>query len=424
MIHKKSIQFRRIFITISSLVVSCLLVGTLFAGIVFLVSDTSKVYAQDFVPEATLIQDKTEILKAKVVNVVKQERRIIPGTDVQGMFQTITAEILEGDKKGNILSVDNDYLELEKGDRFFLFHAIYGTDGREVYSVRDVDRRGALLFFVFLFVATVLWFSGKQGFRSLLGLAGSFFVIMYVLVPSLLAGYPPVLTSIGIAAIILFFAIFFTHGFNRISGIAFTGTVLAVIATGVLAYVGVHLTSLSGFSSDESVYLNFNTQGTLNFAGLLLGGILIGVLGVLDDIAITQTAVVSELYNSAKHLSKKEIYMSALRVGREHVGALVNTLALAYTGASLPLLLLFSTADASVSSIINQEIFATEIIRTIIGSIGLILTVPITTLLAVYFLKDYKPKGGVSGGHLHGHGHSLGHSHGHSHSDTHSHIHG
>jgi uncharacterized membrane protein len=119
---------------------------------------------------------------------------------------------------------------------------------------------------------------------------------------------------------------------------------------------------------------------------------MIGVLGVLDDIAITQSAVVRELYSSAPHLSKKEVYTKALRVGREHVGALVNTLALAYTGASLPLLLLLSSVNSSGFSVINQEIFATEIIRTVVGSIGLILTVPITTLLAVYFLKNYNGK--------------------------------
>ena len=129
---------------------------------------------------------------------------------------------------------------------------------------------------------------------------------------------------------------------------------------------------------------------------------MIGVLGVLDDIAITQAAIVSELYSSAPHLSKKEIYIKAIRVGKEHAGALVNTLALAYTGVSLPLLLLFSTSDSSMASIINQEIFATEIIRTTVGSIGLILTVPITTLLAVYALKNYKGKH---------HGHSHIHSH-------------
>ena len=300
------------------------------------------------------------------------------------------------------MTIENDFLVLEKGDKFFLRHSIDGLDGREMYAVRDIDRRGVILGFIILFAIVVIVFSGKQGLRSILSLAGSFFVILYILVPSLLKGYPPVLTSIAIAAVILFLAIFLTHGFNRESGVAFSGTVLAVILTGILAYVGVELASLSGFASDEAVYLNFNTRGMLDFTGLLLGGIMIGVLGVLDDIAITQAAIVSELYSSAPHLSKKEIYIKAIRVGKEHAGALVNTLALAYTGVSLPLLLLFSTSDSSMASIINQEIFATEIIRTTVGSIGLILTVPITTLLAVYALKNYKGKH---------HGHSHIHSH-------------
>ena len=339
-----------------------------------------------------LIQDKVEIVKARVIEVISQENREVPGTDVQTTYQKIRVEILEGDKKGEVVLVENDFLVLKKGDRFFLRHSVDGLDGREMYAVRDKDRRGVMLAFIALFVAVVIIFSGKQGLRSVFSLAGSFFVILYVLVPSLLKGYPPVLTSISIAAVILFLAIYFTHGFNRESTVAFIGTVLAVILTGILAYLGVTLAGLSGFASDEAVYLNFNTRGTLDFAGLLLGGMMIGVLGVLDDIAITQAAVVSELYNSASHLSKKEIYTKAIRVGKEHVGALVNTLALAYTGASLPLLLLFSTSDSSMSSIINQEVFATEIIRTVVGSIGLILTVPITTLLAIYMLKGYKGK--------------------------------
>jgi len=350
-----------------------------------------------------LIQDKVEIVKARVVEVVSQEKKEVPGTDVQSVYQTIKAEILEGDKKGQTITIENDFLVLKKGDKFFLRHSIDGLDGREMYSVRDIDRRGAVLGFIILFMAVVIIFSGKQGLRSILSLAGSFFVILYVLVPSLLKGYPPIPTSIAIAAVILFLAIFLTHGFNRESTVAFTGTVIAVILTGILAYIGVTLAHLSGFASDEAVYLNFNTRGMLDFTGLLLGGIMIGVLGVLDDIAITQAAVVSELYNSASHLSKKEIYKKALRVGKEHVGALVNTLALAYTGASLPLLLLFSTSDSSMASIINQEIFATEIIRTVVGSIGLILTVPITTLLAVYMLRGYKGKH-----HTHSHTHTHG----------------
>ena len=344
-----------------------------------------------------LIQDKVEIIKAEVVEVLNQEEKNVPGTDVQSTYQTITAKILEGDQNGRVVTIENDFLVLRQGDRFFMYHSISGLDGRETYSVRDIDRRGVILFFIVLFIAVVLLFSGKQGIRSLIGLAGSFFVILYVLIPSLLKGYPPVLTSVAIATIILFLAIYLTHGFNRVSTVAFSGTVLAVILTGILAYLGVTLARLSGFATEEAVYLNFSTNGTLDFAGLLLGGIIIGVLGVLDDIAVTQAAVVSELYNSASHLSPKEVYKKALRVGKEHVGALVNTLALAYTGASLPLLLLFSTSDSSGSSIINQEIFATEIIRTIVGSIGLILTVPITTLLAVYLLRGYK------GEHIHTH---------------------
>jgi uncharacterized membrane protein len=349
-----------------------------------------------------LIQDKVEIVKAKVTEVISQEKKEVPGTDVQSVYQTIKAEILEGDKKGEVVTIENDYLVLEKGDKFFLRHSIDGMDGREMYSVRDVDRQGVILGFIILFAIVIIIFSGRQGVRSLISLAGSFFVILYVLVPGLLKGYPPVLTSIAIAAVILFLAIFLTHGFNRESAVAFTGTVMAVILTGVLAYLGVELASLSGFATDEAVYLNFNTRGMLDFTGLLLGGIMIGVLGVLDDIAITQAAIVSELYNSASHLSIKEIYMKAIRVGKEHVGALVNTLALAYTGASLPLLLLFSTSDSSMGSIINQEIFATEIIRTTVGSIGLVLTVPITTLLAVYLLKGYK---GKHHAHVHVHPH-------------------
>ncbi len=336
-----------------------------------------------------LIEDKSEIVKAEVLEVLGQKNITIPSTDTPGVSQTIVVKILEGDKIGETVTIENDYIILEKGDKFFLFHSVDSFDGIDRYVVHDLDRRPVVIFFIFLFIAVVLFFSGKQGLRSLLGLFGSFLVIFYILIPSLLKGYPPILTSIVVATAILFFAIYLTHGFNRISTVAFSGTVLAVILTGVLAYIGVKLAHFTGFATEEAFYLNLNTRGTLDFTGLLLGGIIIGVLGVLDDIAITQAAVVRELFHSAPHISKKEVYKKALRVGREHVGALVNTLALAYTGASLPLLLLFFSTDSSMFDIINREIFATEIIRTVVGSIGLIMTVPITTFLAVYFLKNY-----------------------------------
>ncbi len=154
-----------------------------------------------------------------------------------------------------------------------------------------------------------------------------------------------------------------------------------------MAYFAVHNSQLTGISGDESIYLNFNTTGGIDLVGLLMGGIMIGLLGVLYDVSIGQSIAVEELHNIASHLSRWKIYKRAIRIGREHIGALVNTLAIAYVGASLPLLLLFySGADASFSTIINREVFATEIIRILIGSIGLVLAVPITTLLSVIML--------------------------------------
>ncbi len=341
--------------------------------------------------------------RGEVAKILQEENRLIPGTDTEHLYQTILVKVLDGPEKGETITIENDYLELDKGDKFYFNHYIY-IGGEEVYAVTTIDRREALLFFVLLFVAAVVVLGGWQGVRSLVALVGSFIAIFYVLLPGLLAGWNPLLVSSLVASVILAAAIFFTHGLNRESAVAYVGTMLAVFLTGLLAIIAVYMCDLSGFVSDESVYLNFNTAGKLDFTGLLLGAIIIGVLGVLDDIAVTQAAVVSELYNSNSNLTRLEVYRRALRVGKEHVGALVNTLVLAYTGVSLPLLLYFSQSTISVWSLINSETFATEIVRAIVGSIGLIMTVPIVTGLAVYYLKGYVPKSGHS--HSHGHGHT------------------
>ena len=142
-----------------------------------------------------LVQDTVEVIRARVIEVVSQEKREVPGTDVQSTYQTIRAEILEGGKKGEVITIENDFLVLKRGDKFFLRHSIDALNGRETYAVRDIDRQGIILGFIILFAVVIVLFSGKQGLRSIVSLAGSFFVILYVLVPSLLKGYPPVLTS-------------------------------------------------------------------------------------------------------------------------------------------------------------------------------------------------------------------------------------
>ncbi len=328
----------------------------------------------------------SEIIRAEVVGVISEEQRVIPGTGAISSIQYLKAEVLEGSKKGQIIEIENDLFDLNVGDRFF-FSYISTPNGTELYSIRDIDRQNPILFIVALFVLVVVLFSGLQGVRSILSLIASFVVIIYVLLPLVIKGYNPVWTSIFIGALILFFAIYFTHGFNKHSSVAFGGTVIAVLFTGFLANFAISFTKLTGFFSDEAVFLNFNTGGTLDFQGLLLGAIIIGVLGVLDDIAVTQVSVVGELKSANSNLSKKDLYLKAIKVGKDHTSSLVNTLVLAYTSVSLPLLLLISQSDTSILKIINSEVFSTEIVRTIVGSIGLILTVPITTFLAVMFIK-------------------------------------
>jgi uncharacterized membrane protein len=182
--------------------------------------------------------------------------------------------------------------------------------------------------------------------------------------------------------------------------------IMTVLLTGLLAWFAVNFVGLTGFESEESVYLNFNTRGQIDFAGLLLGGIIIGLLGVLYDAAIGQAVAVEELYRASEHMSSKRVYFRAIRIGREHIGALVNTLAIAYVGASLPLLLLFYGSDVPFIAILNKEHFATEVIRTMVGSIGLVLAVPLTTLVSVAMLTSFRGKDGDrEGAHSH-HSHS------------------
>lgn len=351
-----------------------------------------------------LVQDEVGNYQAKVLEVLDTSSQIINQGSEPVITQTVTVEFTNGPLEGQQREVSTDTLTLEAGDKIFINYR-KTIDDTENFYVSDVNRLSPLFLLLISFCVAVVALGKWQGFRSLIALAGSFLAIFYVLLPMLLAGYSPVLVSTLVAALILFGAIYFTHGFNRESSVAFFGTMLAVLLTGILAKLSIWATGLTGLGSEDAVYLSFSNGANLDFNGLLLGSIIIGVLGVLDDIAVTQAAVVTELYNSNKEISKSEVFKRALRVGQEHVGALVNTLVLAYTSASLPLLLLFYGSDSELLSIINRELFASEIVRTIVGSIGLIMTVPIVTWLAVKYLKGYVSKNDRSYHYGHSHSH-------------------
>lgn len=354
-------------------------------------------------PALAQSEPSTEVMRARMLEVVSQATEVPEGT-IEQPFQVIRAELLSGTKKGDAVEVVNDHLELEPGDTFFLQY-VSDPEGEETYQALDRDRLPVLLGLFAVFAFAILALGGRQGLRSLLSLAGSFFVILYILLPQLLKGAPPVMTSVFVAAIVLVFALYSTHGWRRTTHAAFLGTLSTVALTGIFASLAVRVAELTGFSSDEAVYLNSTLGGTLDARGLLLGGIIIGILGILDDIAITQASVVAELKSAADRLSNAEIYRRALRVGKEHVGALVNTLALAYTGSALPLLLVFVSERTPALVALNGEMVATEIVRTIVGSLGLVMAVPITTALAVLLVRPGDE------GHEHVHGQPSHHSH-------------
>ena len=336
------------------------------------------------------LNDVITYVKAQTVEVISQSVKEIPGTDTSSQYQTITAKLLDGPDAGQTIRVDNDYLMMKPGDVFYFRHTVNASEGVDFYSVSDPYRLPVLEFFIGLFLVCLLIFGGKQGIRGLLALIASLFFIGAFLLPGILHGYSPVLVSVGVSSLIIILGSYITHGFNRATTAAVIGMIATIVVTGLLAYVAIHWAHLSGFTSEESTDLNFNTHGTIDFVGLLLGSMLIGLLGVLYDAAISQAVAVEELFSMSESAHPRHVFARAMRIGREHIGALVNTLAITYVGISLPLILLFEQSNLNLLLTVNQEVFATEILRMMIGSIGLILAVPITTAIAVYMLAGRK----------------------------------
>lgn len=342
---------------------------------------------------AQFVPDIETIEKARTVSVTDQGVEQLPGTTVSSPSQLLTAEVLSGAQKGETVTFRNDFTQLKKGDVFYLRHIVSPSEGTEFYSVADPYRLHVLLILGLVFIALVFLFGGLQGMRGLLSLAGSLLLIFYLLLPGISMGLPPVAVAIGVASLIIVVGSYITHGFNRTTSSAVIGMIGTVIVTGLAAWYVVDVAVLSGYGSEDSAYLHFQSGGTIDLVGVLLGGILIGLLGVLYDVAIGQAVAVEELMRAGSHLTKKEVYLRALRIGREHIGALVNTLAIAYVGASLPLFLLLEYTTASPGYILNGEVLATEIVRILIGSSGLVLAVPVTTAIAVYMISKERQSG-------------------------------
>jgi uncharacterized membrane protein len=260
------------------------------------------------------------------------------------------------------------------------------------YNIQDLERGRPLLLLAALFVGAVVAFGRWQGIRSLVGLGLSFVVIVSFVVPAILHGHSPVLVAVTGAMAIMLISLYLSHGTGPKTTAAVVGTALALALTAALAIAFVATASLTGLASQEATDASFAVGG-LSLRGLLLAGIIIGGLGVLDDVTMSQASLVTELHQANPTAGMAALVGGALRVGRDHIAATVNTLFLAYAGAALPLLILFVTGQDSLGTVATTEIVAVEVVRALCGSVGLIAAVPLTTVLAALVATEEPPPG-------------------------------
>lgn len=269
----------------------------------------------------------------------------------------------------------------------------FEIDGEPVYSFYDFDRDGTMVWLLVFFVAAVLLLGRWRGLGSLAGLAFSLLVLVLFTLPAVLDGSNAVTVALVTASAIAFAALFLAHGFGIGTAVALLSTFASLVVTAALAWFFVGATNLTGLSDESSILLGGLAQG-IDPRGILLAGVVIGALGVLDDVTVTQVSAVWELKRARPEMSTRQLVAPALRIGRDHISSTVNTLFLAYAGAALPLLLLFTEAGQGVGEVITREIVATEVVRALVGSIGLVASVPISTWLAAYVVGGASPRSG------------------------------
>ncbi|AWL39540.1 MULTISPECIES: YibE/F family protein [Streptomyces] len=249
------------------------------------------------------------------------------------------------------------------------------------YSVTDVDRSFPMALLAGIFALAVVGVGRLRGLMALIALAVSFAVLTLFILPAILQGSNPLLVAVVGASAIMLIALYTCHGLTARTSVAVLGTLISLVLIGLLGSLFIGWASLTG-NTDDNTGLIHGLYPEIDMSGLLLAGVIIGSLGVLDDVTVTQTSAVWELHQADPTMGVRRLYKAGIRIGRDHIASVVNTLVLAYAGAALPLLLLFSIAQSSVGVVANSELVAEEIVRTLVGSIGLVASVPVTTVLA------------------------------------------
>ena len=353
-----------------------------------------------FTPFLTLASEsKTDFVFKAMVSEIVNEKEFLNEDGKEVVQQNIKLIGLEEERKDiEYFFVGIDDFEVLKnptyktGDKVLLLES-FSDEGSAQYYIVDYVRTSAIYCLLAIFVLVLLVVGKLKGARSFLSLFFTFLVIIKFIIPKILAGSNPLLITLFGSFLILFIIIYLTEGLKPMSHLAFISISISLFIAIFLSWFFVLAGKLSGIFSEEVASLALINGVSINFQGLLLAGIIIGLLGVLDDVVIAQVSTVEQIYLTDKQQSKKSIFLKAYQVGVSHISSMTNTLFLAYAGASLPLLVLFVSGESvflTTFDAINNEQIATEIVRTLAGSIGLILSVPISTFLAVHWYKRKK----------------------------------
>lgn len=365
---------------------------SIFIVALFLFSCSLTVYGE----EVELANTYTE--RAKILEIQEEQQQ----EEIQGITiktQYVKLKILSGKYKGQIFETKNDLSDnlaydivIKEGDQVIVLLEEYGEDHIEVY-ISDYARQNQIFYILGLFILLIIIIGGKKGLKAIVSLALTILIVLKVLLPLMLKGMNPIPISIAISIVVTVITIFIISGINNKSFAAIIGTTSGVIIAGLISYFVGSQVRLTGLSGEEATMLMFIPQGIeFDFRGLLFSGIILGALGAIMDVGMSIASSIEEVYNANENFTVKELFNAGMNVGKDVMGTMTNTLILAYTGSSIPLLLLFMAYNTTLREIINLDLIATEIVRSLSGSIGIVLTIPLTALVASFLLKGRENK--------------------------------
>ncbi len=329
--------------------------------------------------------------RGRIVEILRPGEPLDPDDPNAGFAPDVMVEISEGPRAGERVGA---YLQGPSGQQDLPDYGV-GEDivvsftGQpetgDFVAVTDRWRVPTLGLLLVVFGVAVGAVGGFRGLRALLALALTGAVVLKIVIPLLLQGVPPVPLAVVVASAVTLVTILLTEGLSRASVAAICGTFASLALTAVLAALATGLAAFTNAAGSDLVYLQTTGGAQLDLRGLLLAAFIFGSLGVLDDVTVTQAAAVQELGRGG--LAGGRLFLSAMNVGRSHIAATVNTLFLAYVGASLPLLVLYAVARQPAAMILNGEIVAVEIVRAVVGSLGIVTAVPLTTAIATWLAQ-------------------------------------